>query len=81
METLNTTKQVSLSEKTGLFINALKQLNEAEETLLTAMSQMYGEEQGTKMTFDLPFEDIRKEVSFYLYLSIMEAQEDNENLI
>lgn len=81
METQNTTKQVSLSEKTGLFINALKQLNEAEETLLTAMSQMYGEEQGTKMTFDLPFEDIRKEVSFYLYLSIMEAQEDNENLI
>lgn len=81
METQNTTKQVSLSEKTGLFINALKQLNEAEETLLTAMSQMYGEEQGTKMTFALPFEDIRKEVSFYLYLSIMEAQEDNENLI
>ena len=81
METQNTTKQVNLSEKTGLFIKALKQLNEAEETLLTAMSQMYGEEQGTKMTFDLPFEDIRKEVSFYLYLSIMEAQEDNENLI
>jgi len=81
METQNTTKQVSLSEKTGLFIKALKQFNEAEETLLTAMSQMYGEEQGTKMTFDLPFEDIRKEVSFYLYLSIMEAQEDNENLI
>lgn len=81
METQNTTKQVNLTNKTGLFIKALKELNEAEETLLTAMSEMYGEEQGTKMTFDLPFEDIRKEVSFYMYLSIMEAQEDDENLI
>lgn len=81
METQNTTQQVNLTNKTGLFIKALKQLNEAEETLLTAMSEMYGEEQGTKMTFDLPFEDIRKEVSFYMYLSIMEAQDEDENLI
>lgn len=80
MEKKNTT-QVNLSEETSLYIQALKAIEKAEEDILTAFCETYGEEQGSAMTMKLPFETIRQEVSHIMGIVICDNQRDDKNLI
>lgn len=80
MGTQNNT-QVILSDRTRLFIDALNAISDAEDKLIEAMTETYGEEQGDSMVRSLPFDEIRNRISQCMAIVICENQRDDKNLI
>lgn len=72
---MNATFQTT--ERTGKFVLALSKIQEAETAVLEAMTETYGEKQGTRMTETLPFEDINDEVLKCMRIVILENLNEN----
>lgn len=73
--------QFQTTDRTNRFVVALKKLEEAESAVLDAMSETYGEKQGTQITQNLPFEEINDEVLRCMRVVILENLYDNPTTI
>lgn len=77
----NTTTQgtqgLQITPRTESFVKALKALQEAEDEVLNALTETYGEDQGTRMTQDLPFEEINERLLGCMRVVILENLNDN----
>ena len=71
------TQSLRITPRTESFVQALKALQEAESAVLTALTETYGDEQGTRMTNDLPFEEINEQVLGCMRVVILENLNDN----
>ena len=69
--------QIQLTDRTNKFVVAIQKLNEAEDAVLDAMTETYGDEQGTSMTEKLDFSRINDEVLRCMRVVILENLRDN----
>lgn len=79
MKQQNTTtaKQYEVTPRTGKFIAAIEALNNAEQAVYDAMTDMYGEDSGLFET--IPFDAVKKAVGEYLYWGIAENIQDSKD--
>jgi len=73
--------QFTTTDRTNHFVVAIQKLSEAEDAVLNAMSETYGEEQGFKMTQDLGFGKMNDEVLRCLRVVMLENLKDNPSTI
>lgn len=73
--------QFKTTDRTNRFVVAIQKLNEAENAVLDAMTETYGDEQGTSMTEKLGFDGINDEVLRCMRVVILENLNDNPTTI
>lgn len=73
--------QFQTSDRTGKFVLALQKLSEAQDAVLDAMSESYGEHDGELMTERLGFDDINNSVLQCMRVAILENLNDNPTTI
>lgn len=71
----------TITDRTATIMAAMESIEHAYGSCLTALTLMYGEEQGTKFTDALPFEALRYKIAEYLYISIAEHMTGAEDKI
>lgn len=89
MENKNTTNIKTLSPETSLFVESLSKLTELEENLLSAFSEIYGEQQGEDMYHQSPIpgicdtlkDEISKMLGHSIVLSLGDRQRVNDNIL
>ena len=73
--------QFKTTDRTNRFVVSIQKLNEAENAVLDAMTETYGDEQGTSMTEKLGFDGINDEVLRCMRVVILENLNDNPTTI
>lgn len=73
--------QFQTTDRTNRFVVAIQKLDEAENAVLDAMTETYGEEQGTSMTEKLGFDNINDEILRCMRVVILENLRDNPTTI
>lgn len=73
--------QFHTTDRTNQFVVAIQKLSEAENAVLTAMSETYGEDRGFKMTQELGFDKMNDEVLRCLRVVMLENLRDNPTTI
>lgn len=73
--------QFKTTDRTNRFVVAIQKLSEAEDAVLDAMTETYGDEQGTSMTEKLGFNGINDEVLRCMRVVILENLRDNPTTI
>ena len=73
--------QFKTTDRTNRFVVAIQKLNEAENAVLDAMTETYGDEQGTSMTEKLGFDGINDEVLRCMRVVILENLRNNPTTI
>lgn len=73
--------QFQTTDRTNRFVVAIQKLNEAENAVLNAMTETYGDEQGTSMTEKLDFDRINDEVLRCMRVVILENLNENPTTI
>ena len=73
--------QFKTTDRTNRFVGAIQKLDEAENAVLDAMTETYGDEQGTSMTEKLGFDGINDEVLRCMRVVILENLNDNPTTI
>ena len=68
---------IILTDRTNKFVVAIQKLSEAEDAVLDAMTETYGDEQGTSMTEKLSFDSINDEVLRCMRVVILENLREN----
>ena len=69
------------TDRTNRFLVAIQKLDEAENAVLDAMTETYGDEQGTSMTEKLGFDGINDEVLRCMRVVILENLNENPTTI
>ena len=73
--------QFKTTDRTNRFVVSIQKLNEAENAVLDAMSESYGENQGFEMTQKLGFDNLNDEVLRCMRVVILENLNDNPTTI
>ena len=68
---------ITLTDRTNKFVVAIQKLSEAEDAVLDALTETYGDEQGTSMTEKLPFGQMNDEVLRCMRVVILENLREN----
>ena len=75
--TTQETQGLRITPRTESFVKALKALEEAEDAVITALTETYGDEQGNRMTRDLPFDEINEQLLTCMRVVILENLNEN----
>lgn len=81
MNTTNNGTQVSLDIRTQSFLTALRAMEEAEDKVLSAFTDTYGEDMGFDFTQKLPFDVINAKILECMRIVILENQRENPSLV
>lgn len=72
--------EVSKNEKvTAAFMAAIQAMSNAQDKVLEALTEMYGDDTANDMFNKLPFTDIEKQLGHYMYINFAEALHSSNN--
>ena len=73
--------QFTTTDRTNKFVVAIQKLSEAEDAVLDALSETYGDEQGFEMTQNLGFDKMNDGVLRCMRVVVLENLRENPSTI